>query len=68
MSSYQTKVYVVQKSDVEGNLGRLLAVKLTHAAAHAVAKRHAPAKVHFVLADKSEQLNVEQVPSQTSCN
>ena len=51
MSSYQTKVYVVQKSDVEGNLGRLLAVKLTHAAAHAVAKRHAPAKVHFVLAD-----------------
>lgn len=67
MSSYQTKVYVVQKADPEGNLGKVLAVKLTHTSAHAVAKRHAPAKVHFVIADKTEALNVEPFPSQTSC-
>lgn len=58
MSSYQTKVYVVQKADPDGKLGQLLAVKLTYAAAHEIAKRHAPAKVHFVVADKSQTLNV----------
>ena len=67
MSSYQTKVYVVQKADAEGNLGKVLAVKLTHTSAHNVAKRCAPAKVHFVIADKTDFLNVDPIPSQPSC-
>ena len=56
--AYEVKVYAVQKADHEGNLGELLAVKLTFAAAHAIAKRKAPAKVHVVTADKTEDLNV----------
>lgn len=59
MSGYQTKVYVVQKADRDGVLGAVLAVKLTHKAAHTVAKAFAPAKVHFALADKSDQPNME---------
>ena len=55
MSGYVTKVYVVQKAD-----GEVIAVKLTHSSAHAVAKRHAPARVHFAVADKTEELNVER--------
>jgi hypothetical protein len=46
----------------------VLAVKLTLAAAHATAKRHAPAKVHFVMADKSEELNVERQVSHKDSN
>ena len=57
--AYETKVYVVQKADREGRLGEVLAVKLNHTAAHAIAKKHAPAKVHFAIADKSEDLNVD---------
>ena len=44
----------MQKFDREGNPGAFLAVKLTQGAAHAIAKRNAPAKVHFVIADKSD--------------
>jgi hypothetical protein len=58
MSHYSTKTFVVQKSDRNGLLGEVLAVKLTFAAAHAVAKKHAPAIVHFAVADKSDALNV----------
>ena len=55
---YAVKVYVVQKADREGRLhGDVLAVKLTHAAAHKIAKEHAPAKVSCVMADKSPFLN-----------
>ena len=68
MSGYQTKVYVVQKADSGGLLRDVLAVKLTLAAAHAIAKRHAPAKVHFVTADKSEELNVERQVSHKDSN
>ena len=64
MSSYTTKVYVVQKADADGVLGDVIAVKLTHGAAHAIAKRHAPAMVHFAVADKSDALNVERQASQ----
>ena len=56
--AFQTKVYVVQKADPEGKLGQLLAVKLTYAAAHEIAKKNAPAKVHFVVADKSPEKNI----------
>ena len=66
MSSYTTKVYVVQKADHNGALGDVIAVKLTHGAAHAIAKRHAPAMVHFAVADKSDALNVERQASQST--
>lgn len=56
--AFETRVYVVQKADREGNLGEVLAAKLSFGAAHAIAKKHAPAKVHFCIADKSEQLNI----------
>ena len=58
MSNYTTKVYVVQKAD-----GEVIAVKLTHGAAHAIAKRHAPARVHFAVANKADELNVERQAS-----
>jgi hypothetical protein len=54
---YQVKIYIVQKSDRNGTLGEILAVKLTFTAAHKIARALAPAKVHCVLADKSDQLN-----------
>lgn len=61
--AYACKVYVVQKADRQGTLGEVLAVKLTHEAAHAIAKRMAPAKVICVMADKDDCLNaMEQVP------
>lgn len=57
-SKFVVKVYVVQKADRQGKLyGDVLAVKLTHEAAHAVAKANAPAKVTCVLADKTPYLN-----------
>ena len=56
--AYEVKVYVVQRADREGNLGELLAVKLTFAAAHTIAKRKAPARVHVVTADKTANCNV----------
>ena len=55
---FQSKVYIVQKYDRRGVPGEVLAVKLTFAAAHQVAKDHAPAKVLFGTADKTLELNV----------
>ena len=53
-SKFAVKVYVVQKADRQGRLhGDVLAVKLTHAAAHRIARDNAPAKVTCVLADKT---------------
>ena len=65
--AYEVKTYVVQKADHEGNLGALLAVKLTFGAAHAIALRHAPAKVHFAVAEKTEDLNLDRVSDQRCC-
>ena len=58
--AYEVKTYVVQKVDAEDRLGAVIAVKLTWAAAHAIAKRKAPAKVIFAVADKDETPNVVQ--------
>jgi hypothetical protein len=55
--SFTCKVYVVQKADLNGVLGAIVAVKLTHADAHAIAKDCAPAKVLCVVADKSPEPN-----------
>ena len=64
MAGYINKVYVVQRAD-----GVLLAVKLTHQAAHQIAKDHAPAKVTCVIADKTLLTNVPvQISSQPLCN
>ncbi len=68
MNGYQTKVYVVQKAGPNGVLGDVIAVKLTHGAAHAIAKAHAPCKVHFAIADKSDEVNVAPQESRTSRN
>lgn len=58
MSQYVCKVYVVQQADRQGNLiGEVLAVKLTHRDAHAIARRFAPAKVTMVIADKTPEPN-----------
>lgn len=57
-SKFAVKVYVVQKATREGTLvGPILAAKLTHDAAHQIAKKHAPAKVTCVLADKDPEEN-----------
>ena len=55
--SFQTKIYVVQKYDRQGNPGEVIALKLTFSAAHAIAKANAPASVGFSIADKSLTLN-----------
>lgn len=52
VSKFVVKTYVVQKYDRKGNPGEVLDVKLTFAAAHALAKENAPAKVIPILADK----------------
>lgn len=58
MSGYTCKVYVVQKADRAGRLyGEVIAVKLTWAEAHAIAKAFAPAKVACVVADKTPHPN-----------
>lgn len=56
--SYTVKVYVVQQYDRHGIPGEVIAVKLTHSAAHFIAKVNAPAKVLFVIADKTLSENV----------
>lgn len=58
MSSFTAKVYIVQKFDRAGNPGEVIAVKLTLAAAHAIAKAQAPAKVIFGIADKTGEVNI----------
>ncbi|CAA2141474.1 hypothetical protein [Hyphomicrobium sp. ghe19] len=62
MSGYQTKVYIVQKYDRDGSPGEIIAVKLTFASAHQLAKSNAPAKVVFAIADKSVFRNVPVGP------
>lgn len=58
MSKYTVKVYIVQKADRQGNLyGPIIAAKLTHFEAHQIAKEYAPAKVTFVIADKTMHPN-----------
>lgn len=56
-NAYSCKVYVVQKTDRQGSPQEVLAVKLTHTAAHLIAKAHAPARVICVMADKGIELN-----------
>lgn len=52
--AFTVKTYVVQKADRDGNLyGPVIAVKLTFADAHQIAKQFAPARVSMVLADKT---------------
>ncbi|QIG76987.1 hypothetical protein EVC30_159 [Rhizobium phage RHph_Y1_11] len=51
--AYETKIYLAQKYDRAGNPGAIVGVKLTFAAAHAIAKANAPAKVLLGLADKT---------------
>lgn len=50
--AFEAKVYVVQRPT-----GEIIAVKMAHGPAHAIAKAHAPAAVHFIIADKSPVLN-----------
>jgi hypothetical protein len=63
---FDVKVYIVQKFDRDGNPGEVLAVKLTHASAHMLAKAAAPAKVIFGVADKTLLPNVGSYSSQSS--
>ena len=63
MSEFTVKVYVAQRVDARGRLGEVLAIKLTHAAAHAVAKAYAPAMVSCIVADKTTFANM---PAQIS--
>ena len=65
--AYQAKVYVVQRFDHDGRHGPVVAVKLTHADAHRIAKDHAPAKVTCVIADKTPEPNVDRFASQRAC-
>lgn len=53
MSSFKVKVYIVQKAS-----GEVIAAKLTFIDAHQIAKAHAPARVLFAVADKTQALNV----------
>jgi len=58
MGKYVCKTYVVMKADRDGYLyGAPLAVKLTYAAAHKIAKRHVPARVFCLIADKNDSEN-----------
>jgi len=63
MGRYVCKTYVVMKVDRDGYLyGAPLAVKLTYAAAHKIAKRYAPARVFCLIADKDNDLNGAFLP------
>jgi hypothetical protein len=50
--AFETKVYVIQKFDRQGNPGEVIDAKLTLAAAQEIAKANAPAKVIGFFADK----------------
>lgn len=52
----EVKVYIAQKVDELGRPGEVVAVKLTHLAAHQMAKIHAPCKVTLHRADKVADL------------
>ena len=66
--AFETKVYIVQQFDRDGREGPVLAVKLTRQAAHDLARRFAPAKVIFAVADKDPSPNVVQTTDQTNSN
>ncbi len=54
------KVYLVQRARDDGTIDpEILAAKLTHAAAHEVARRYAPARIVSLVADKSLEENGE---------
>lgn len=64
MSSFRTKVYIVQRAN-----GDVIAAKLTFIDAHQIAKAHAPARVLFAIADKTQTLNVTaHSADQRKCN
>ena len=66
---FSPKIYIVQQYDRDGSPGTVLGVKLTFAAAHQLAKAHAPAKVLYGEADKTAQPNVsDHVTNQPPCN
>lgn len=70
VQGYSVKTYVVEKADRNGEVtGPVLAVKLTHGAAHDVAREHAPCKVTCVLADKTSEPNYSAQPLyRKTCN
>lgn len=69
MSKFNVKVYIVQKADRDGTLGDIVAAKLTYDAAHKIALKNAPAKVHCVIADKSTYANAPGYDEyQRACN
>jgi hypothetical protein len=53
MSVFTVKVYIVQKAS-----GEIIAAKLTFLAAHNLAKKFAPARVIYAIADKTNGLNI----------
>jgi len=54
------KVYLVQLAADDGTLRpEVVAAKLTHLAAHTIAKRLAPARVIPLVADKTDDVNGE---------
>ena len=58
--STHIKVYVVQRIRPDGTEDpRIVAVKLTHHAAHLIARQFAPARVKPLVADKSGDVNGE---------
>lgn len=52
-SGFSTKIYIVQKAN-----GDVLAAKTAFGPAHAIAKKNAPARILFAIADKGDTLNV----------
>jgi hypothetical protein len=53
MSGYTTKVFIVQRAT-----GEVIGAKLNFQAAHALAKKEAPCRVIFAIADKDDRSNV----------
>lgn len=67
--SFSTKVYVVQQYDRDGRPGEVIGVKTAFGPAHTLAKAHAPAKVLYAMADKTDLPNIpEQYPNQRDCS
>ena len=64
MSGYSTKIYIVQKAD-----GEVVGAKTAFTPAHILARKHAPAKVLFSVADKTDKENVVgHASNQTNCS
>jgi hypothetical protein len=63
------KVYLVQLVGEDGVLSpEIVACKLTHLAAHLIAKQLAPAKVTGLVADKTAEINGEPDSSRGGSN